>query len=215
MLVDVLKSTDRYLHDYVVHTQGSQQFTKAAFKQDTEVDIEVKDDLKSLFYIDLHGLSKSAASLALHARLSQIATIHAIGANNLFAKTFAPTHNSDTAVTDLAKKHGLVIVVGKGLHSKKTTEGDGDHDGVLGDYVAELLEKRGLTAHRVHGNSGRFVIKGPLLVSWLDRMKRTEQQGTVWDSAGIRMWMMGAASASAVACVIVVPVLLKYTSDLW
>lgn len=182
-------------------------------EQEVEVDVEVNDDLKSLFYIDLHGLSKSAASLALHARLSQLATIHAVGAKNLFEMSFAVPHSNDGTIKDLAKQHGLVIVVGKGLHSRKTEDQEGD--GVLGNLVAELLDKRGLVAHRVVGNNGRFVIKGPTLVSWLDKHKRAEQQNNVWDSAGIRMWMMGAASASAVACVIVVPVLLNYTSNLW
>lgn len=167
--------------------------------------------LSSLFRLDLHGLSQASATLALHARLSQLATIYCVGANNLLKEIWKEEKADNGRIKSMAKKHGLVIIVGRGLRSIKHPDENSDN-GVLGDLVEELLVKRHLKAERVDGNQGRLIVKGQDLVTWLEEQKQAQQQDMMQGSAGLRMFVFGACSASAAAFFIVMPVLLRYSS---
>lgn len=175
-----------------------------------------RGNLQTLFRLDLHGLSQAEATVALHTRLSQLATIHCVGINNLFKEIWKEEKANNGQLRAMAKKLGLVILVGKGLHAYNPNAGDDngadDDDDVLGGLIERLLAKRKLKGRLLHGNHGRIVVSGQDLAAWLDEQRRSHHEDVMRGSAGLRVFFMGACCASAAAFFIVVPSLLHYAS---
>lgn len=177
--------------------------------QDNNIELDERSKMESLFRLNLYGQSPDEAMLMLHTRLSQLATVYYVGSNNLFKEIWQTEGANNGRVRSLAKTHGLVVVVGKGLHSEKRGH-DEDDNGDLGGMVEELFTKVQLPCRRYDGKQGRVVVSGHDLASWLEEQKQSHQQHTVQSSAIFRIFMLGVCSCSVASIFFVVPNLLRY-----
>jgi len=155
----------------------------------------------NLLYLDLHGHSQAAAVMSLLRRLEVLVGMwpemkSTIGANqalsNLPHKTKEESENKRNAEEDVKEgtgAGGLVIVTGVG-------RGSPDGQGVLKNFVTEILKRQGLRATELPQNKGRLLVPWSELSQFLEERRSKMQREVLMAAARARYMYIGAVVSS-------------------
>ncbi|BDA40909.1 probable pentatricopeptide repeat-containing protein At1g0 at N-terminal half [Coccomyxa sp. Obi] len=168
------------------------------------------------FFLDLHGLSQSAARIALVQRLEYLTFAHIqhalpdsnggdrardVQSRDGRTDTASRSEGGDSGDASQVAVQDLEIVVGKGQRSHGAS--------VLRDAAEEILSSKGI-AFQQHPNQGRLLVPSEELRRYVEAQKNSEFRNRFFHMASMQYVVVGLGLSAVLSALYVVPLILDH-----